>query len=154
MKSLHQWLAEYKSSHENRTNKTIHFICVPLIFFTIVAFAYCVKLYTFAGGASLTFAHVVLLIVALYYFTMSVPLAVGMVLYSALCILLCGFIQDLSHGHLGWIALTIFVVAWMFQFYGHSVEGKKPSFFKDIQFLMIGPAWVMSHIYRNVGILV
>ena len=154
MKSLNQWLTEYASSHENRTNKTIHFICVPLIFFTIVAFAYCMKLYTFSSGLSLTLAHIVLLIVAVYYFTISVPLAAGMVLYSGLCILLCTFIQELSHGHLLWVASTIFVVAWIFQFYGHSVEGKKPSFFKDIQFLLIGPAWVMSYIYRSAGIAV
>lgn len=154
MKSINQWLTEYASSHENHTNKTIHFICVPLIFFTIIAFAFCVRLYTFAGGTVLTLAHVILIVIAIYYFMISVPLAVGMVLYSSFCMLLCFLIQYLTHGYLAWIALSIFVVAWIFQFYGHSVEGKKPSFLKDIQFLMIGPAWVMSYIYKNVGISV
>jgi uncharacterized membrane protein YGL010W len=144
MKTIDQWLTEYASSHENPTNKLIHRICVPLIFFTIGAFFYCVPLYTFSGGFHLTLAHVVLLFIAIYYFTLSIPLALGMILYSSLCVALCGVIQEYSHGNLGWIALAIFVVAWIFQFWGHSIEGKKPSFFKDIQFLMIGPAWVMK----------
>ena len=147
MKSIDQWLSEYASSHENPTNKLIHRICVPLIFFTIVAFFYCVPLYTFTDGFQLNLAHAVLLFVAIYYFMLSVPLALGMVIYSAICIILCGVIQELSHGNLGWIALAIFVTAWIFQFWGHSIEGKKPSFFKDIQFLMIGPAWVMRSVF-------
>ncbi len=143
MKTIDQWLSEYAGSHSNPVNKTVHRICVPLIFFTVVAFLYCVPLYTLSSGYQLTLAHAALLFVAGYYFMLSVPLAIGMVIYSAICIVLCGGIQSASHGYLGWIALAIFVTAWIFQFWGHSVEGKKPSFFKDIQFLMIGPAWVM-----------
>jgi len=149
---MNQWLTEYASSHGNKTNKTVHFICVPLIFFTIVAFAYCIKLYSFSGGFTFTLAHAVLIFVAGYYFLLSVPLAIGMTLYSLLCILLCGLIQEASGGNLLWMALGIFVTAWIFQFWGHSVEGKKPSFLKDIQFLMIGPAWVMSYIYKKAGL--
>ena len=50
------------------------------------------------------------------------------------------------------ISLFVFVIAWVGQFIGHVVEGKKPSFFKDIQFLMIGPIWLMSFIYKKLGI--
>jgi uncharacterized membrane protein YGL010W len=38
------------------------------------------------------------------------------------------------------------------QFIGHKIEGKKPSFFKDILFLLIGPLWLLSFIYKKVGI--
>jgi uncharacterized membrane protein YGL010W len=50
------------------------------------------------------------------------------------------------------VSLGIFVTAWVFQFWGHSVEGKKPSFLKDLQFLLIGPAWIMSFVYKKLGI--
>ena len=46
----------------------------------------------------------------------------------------------------------LFVLAWIGQFIGHKVEGKKPSFFKDLQFLLIGPAWLMSFVYRAAGL--
>ena len=49
-------------------------------------------------------------------------------------------------------ASVLFVAAWVFQFAGHEVEGRKPSFFKDLQFLLIGPAWLMHFIYRRLGI--
>jgi len=51
-----------------------------------------------------------------------------------------------------WIYVFIFLVAWVGQFYGHRIEGKKPSFLKDLQFLMIGPAWLLHFIYRKAGI--
>lgn len=47
--------------------------------------------------------------------------------------------------HLLAINLTLFILAWIGQFYGHHVEGKKPSFFQDLQFLLIGPLWVYYH---------
>jgi uncharacterized membrane protein YGL010W len=154
MRSINSWLDEYASSHSNHTNKTVHFICVPLIFFTIVAFFYCVKLYTFAGSFTLTAAHVAIAFVAVYYLLLSVPLAIGMILYCCLCLLLCILLQDATQGNLVWVALSIFVTAWIFQFWGHSVEGKKPSFLKDIQFLMIGPAWVLNSFYKRFGMAV
>ena len=50
------------------------------------------------------------------------------------------------------ISLVLFVVAWIGQFIGHKLEGAKPSFFKDLQFLLIGPAWLLSFIYKKMGI--
>ena len=50
------------------------------------------------------------------------------------------------------MSLILFVVMWVLQFIGHHIEGKKPSFFKDLQFLLIGPAWLMGFIYHSLGI--
>jgi uncharacterized membrane protein YGL010W len=51
-----------------------------------------------------------------------------------------------------WKICTVsFVLAWIGQFIGHKIEGKKPSFFKDVAFLLIGPAWLMSFIYKKLG---
>ena len=36
MRKIDQLFAEYGESHQNPTNKKIHWICVPLIFFSIV----------------------------------------------------------------------------------------------------------------------
>lgn len=151
MKSINQWLDEYAQSHGNRVNKIIHFICVPLIFFTVISFFYCVRITTF-DGFTLTLAHLAVAVIAIYYLMLSPSLAVGMILCSSFCVVLSGLVQDMSHGHLLWIALGIFVIAWIFQLTGHNIEGKKPSFFKDLQFLMIGPAWVMTSIYKKLGL--
>ena len=50
------------------------------------------------------------------------------------------------------IAAAVFVVAWIGQFIGHAIEGKKPSFFEDVKFLLVGPAWLLHFVYRRAGI--
>ena len=152
MKSINQWLDEYAESHQNPTNKMVHFVCVPVIFFTVVGLLYSIPLYHFANGFVLTVAHIVTVLVAIYYFILSVPLAIGMVLYSGLCLVLCALIQQATGGNLIWVSIGLFIAAWIAQFWGHGIEGKKPSFAKDIQFLMIGPAWIMSFIYKKMGL--
>ncbi|HTA63825.1 MAG TPA: Mpo1-like protein [Bacteroidia bacterium] len=150
MKSINHLLSEYGESHQNPKNKTIHFVCVPLIFFSIVGLLYNIKL-TCVFEVEITIAHVVLILVAIYYFLLSISIAVGMILFAALCIMLCYTIEQ-SVGHLFIIATIIFILAWIAQFYGHDIEGKKPSFLKDVQFLLIGPAWIMSFLFRKAGI--
>jgi uncharacterized membrane protein YGL010W len=75
-----------------------------------------------------------------------------MLLFSALCLGLANYLALTFPGMLAYISLAVFVVAWIVQFYGHKIEGKKPSFLKDVQFLMIGPAWLMHFIYKKIGI--
>jgi uncharacterized membrane protein YGL010W len=153
MKSIDQWLSEYGESHQNPTNKMVHFVCVPVIFFTVVGLLYCINLFTLASGYPITVAHVVLLFVAVYYSLLSIPLAIGMVLYGVLCLFICQAIQQAT-GQLLLVSIGLFVLAWIAQFWGHKVEGKKPSFLKDLQYLMIGPAWIMSFIFKKVGLSV
>ena len=154
MKPINQWLSEYGESHQNPTNKMVHFFCVPVIFFTIVGLFYCIPLYTFSPTFTLTLAHVVAVLVAVYYILLSIPLAIGMILYSGLCLLLCGLIQQATGGYLLYVSIALFVIAWIFQFWGHKIEGKKPSFLKDLQYLMIGPAWIMSFLFKKIGLSV
>ena len=149
MKSINEWLSEYGESHQNSTNKKVHFICVPLIFFSIIGILYSVKL-VHVFGIEITLAHVMLVGVAIYYFFLSVPIAIGMVLYAIFCLILC-YAIEWGIGHLLIISILLFVLAWVAQFYGHNIEGKKPSFLKDVQFLLIGPAWIMSFLLKKVG---
>ena len=152
MKSIHQWLTEYGESHQNETNKFIHWLCVPAIFFSIVALLYAIKLpFTFSSH-QLNMAIVVLFFVLIYYFILSKSLSIGMFLFTLLCLWFCHFIEQTGFIKLWLFAIIIFAAAWVGQFYGHKIEGKKPSFLKDIQFLMIGPAWLMSFIYKKLGV--
>ena len=97
-------------------------------------------------------ALVVLVLMLTYYFTLSKSLTVGLLLFTSLCVYLCHLIDLSGFVPLWQVSVTVFVLAWIGQFWGHKVEGKKPSFLKDLQFLMIGPAWLMSFIYQRLGI--
>lgn len=154
MKSIQTWLDEYAVSHQNPTNKTIHWICVPLIFFSITGMFYSVDFgIPLFGNFTLNLALPILLGVTIYYLTLSRTLWIGMLLFSLVCVAGCYLLKTYVPNVPLWaICIGIFVLAWIGQFYGHNVEGKKPSFLKDLQFLMIGPAWLMSFIYKRAGI--
>ncbi|MBN7815427.1 Mpo1 family 2-hydroxy fatty acid dioxygenase [Algoriphagus pacificus] len=157
MRKIDLLLQEYGMSHQNQTNKLIHWICVPSIFFSIVGLIYSIPseqisvFMPFLEGFA-NWATFILLIVLVYYVSLSPPLALGMFFFSALCLALANFLELEFPGKLWLISIGIFVVAWIFQFYGHKIEGKKPSFLKDLQFLLIGPAWLMHFIYKKIGI--
>lgn len=152
MRTVNQWLSEYGESHQNHTNKAIHWICVPLIFLSVTGLLYSIKLPLAINGATLNVAMVVILLVTLYYLRLSVPLGIGMFLFGLLCLAVCHLIETDAPMPLWLASVLIFVVAWIGQFYGHKVEGKKPSFLKDLQFLLVGPMWLLSFLYRRLGI--
>jgi uncharacterized membrane protein YGL010W len=154
MKTLSQWLSEYGESHQNETNKLIHWICVPLIFFSVMAMLYSIKLPWVVQGYQLNVGIIIALLVLVYYAALSIRLSIGMLLFMSICVWFCYFLEQSQLLPLWQLALIIFVLAWIGQFYGHKVEGAKPSFFKDLQFLMIGPAWLMSFVYKKLGISV
>ena len=157
MRRIDELLLEYGESHQNPTNKTIHWICVPLIFFSVVGLIAsippgAVQRFLGPGNPYANWAAVVLILVLIYYVSLSIALSIGMLLFALLCLFLARIIAESGIAPLWMISIIIFAIAWVGQFYGHKVEGKKPSFLKDVQFLLIGPAWLMHFIYKKIGI--
>ncbi|HYG02931.1 MAG TPA: Mpo1-like protein [Chryseosolibacter sp.] len=156
MRRIDELLAEYGESHQNATNKTIHWICVPLIFFSIVGLIASIPSGFIQniseGNPYANWATITLVVVLIYYVSLSIPLSFGMLLFGVLCLFAARLLAESNLAPLWLISIIIFIVAWIGQFYGHKVEGKKPSFLKDVQFLLIGPAWLMHFIYRKLGI--
>lgn len=145
-------LAEYGESHRNETNKAIHWICVPVIVWTVMAGFYVLPQPAFMQALPwLNWLTLVLAGALVYYLVLSPTLAIGVAAYALVSY---GIILALeTAGLVLWqVALVLFVLAWLGQFWGHKIEGKKPSFFKDIQFLLIGPAWLLSFLYRRLGL--
>ena len=164
MRSLQDWLDAYGVSHTNKTNKLIHWICVPVIFFNVIGLLSCIPhdfLSNLVQADSILteymhFGTLVVILGGVFYLRLSPTMFVGILLWSIFC--LWGNIQlaKLSLGGMNiplWqSSLALFVLAWIGQFVGHKIEGEKPSFFEDLQFLMIGPAWLMAFIYQKLGI--
>ena len=155
MKSINNWLDEYGESHQNPTNKLIHWLCVPAITFILLGLLSLIK-YNFlfnGGNYTINLASVFIVIAIVFYIRLSISLAIGMLVITGISmyyinILEIMFINDILLKYY----LITFIVAWIGQFIGHKIEGKKPSFFKDIQFLLIGPAWLLSFIYKKMNI--
>ena len=134
-RTLEQWLSEYSVSHQNLINKKIHWLCVPTIFISLLGMGM---------SLSVWFTLVLSALVLLFYMKLSTPLFLAMGIFILICL---SVMTLLPLSFKVWAA--VFVVAWIAKFIGHKVEGKKPSFLKDLQFLLIGPAWVANSLMRR-----
>jgi uncharacterized membrane protein YGL010W len=148
MRSADEWFDDYGQSHQNATNKLIHWICVPLIFWSVMALIWSIP----SPMAGLNWAVLAALLAQFYYVMLSPKLSVGIGLFMVLSLLICQAVDDTGSYALWQVALAVFVLAWIGQFIGHKIEGEKPSFFKDLQFLLIGPAWLMGFIYKRLSL--
>jgi len=152
-RAIDRLLAEYGESHENPTNKLIHWIAVPAIAWTVLALLWEIPTpAAFSNVPYLNWCTIALALTLVYYLVLSPPLALGMLVFSGVCIALILAYKSAVSLPLWQFAIGVFVIAWIFQFVGHKIEGKKPSFFKDVQFLLIGPAWLMHFLFRKAGI--
>lgn len=152
MRTVHQWLAEYSVSHQNPVNKRIHWTAIPLIVLSVFGLisqipGFPINVY---GGWALAAA----IFMVAYYTLLSVKLAIGAALVLGTLVVIVGQINAIAGSQTTALIIfvAIFVGAWIVQFIGHEIEGKKPSFFKDVQFLMIGPLWLLADVYRRLGI--
>lgn len=131
-------LATYSDSHRNPTNEIIHCICVPVIVFTLLGLIWTIHPLAAVGVSLAALA---------YYLSLSTAFALGMLLMSAAML---GLLFLLPPATILPLSLTVFVLAWIGQFIGHRIEGKKPSFFDDLRFLLIGPLFVLGFLYRRL----
>jgi uncharacterized membrane protein YGL010W len=153
MRTVDQWLNEYGDSHRNPTNKWLHWVCVPVILWCVLGLLW-ITPFPSAIREALPLANwatVVVIAGLVYYLILSLPLALGIL---PVLLLMLWSLDVLSHTSSVplWIIFTgLFVLAWIGQFIGHAIEGKRPSFFQDMQFLMIGPLWLAADLYRRLG---
>jgi uncharacterized membrane protein YGL010W len=153
MKTADQWFEEYGQSHQHRTNKLIHWLAVPLIYTSIIGLLWDIPFPLFHD--SLFFINwplLILLGVLIFYIRLSWQLGAGMVLVSALAVVAVAFFDALNFMPTWMASLLLFIALWILQFIGHAIEGKKPAFFQDLQFLLIGPLWLLGFIYRRLKI--
>lgn len=133
-------LDKYAESHLNHTNEIIHFVCVPVIVLSLLGLLWSLHPAMAVAAA---------LAALCYYFKLSPPFAVGMLAMSAAML---GLLSLMPPGTVLPLSIAIFVLAWIGQFIGHKIEGKKPSFLDDLRFLLIGPLFVLSFLYRRLNI--
>ena len=152
-KDIFDWLNDYNSYHKNKTNKLIHWFCIPLIIFSLFGLLSLTSKYHISyQGYNITLLHILIILSILFYLRLSLSISIGMLLFS---IMIKSLVEQLDfiplNGQL-YFYLFIFIVGWTMQFLGHKIEGKKPAFFKDLKFLLIGPAWMLSFIYLKMKI--
>jgi uncharacterized membrane protein YGL010W len=134
-----QLLAHYEESHRDPRNERIHFVAIPLIMLSLLGLLYCLHpwvAYAFVAASMVYYAR----LSTVFLLTMAALSVLGLVLVRAMGE------QALT------ISIALFVGAWIAQFVGHKIEGKKPSFFEDLQYLWVGPIFVLSKLFLKLGV--
>ena len=132
-------LDHYGESHQNPRNELIHFVAIPLIMVSLAGMMFALHPYV-------AYAFVAASLV--YYARLSMAFFLTMLVWS---LAMFGVIFTLRPLLLP-ISVAVFVGAWVLQFVGHKIEGKKPSFFEDIQYLWVGPIFVVSKLFLKLGL--
>ena len=148
MRSLESYLEEYSESHQNPTNILIHKFCVPTILFSILGILKALPV-PVTWPLWIDWSTVFIAASLVYYGlfkNVRVVLAIIVMIVPMLLIL------EALRPRFFVLSVTVFMVAWVGQFIGHKIEGKKPSFFKDIFFLLIGPVWTMNSLASETGV--
>jgi uncharacterized membrane protein YGL010W len=133
-------LGIYAESHRHPANEAIHILCIPAIVFSLLGLLWIAHPLVAVGVVAASL---------LYYLRLSVPFALGMLLMAAPMLWILALLPP---GNMLPICAVVFVLAWIGQFIGHRIEGKKPSFFDDMRFLLIGPLFVLGFLYRRFKI--
>lgn len=155
MRSLRQYLNKYQESHQNPLNAAIHIVCIPAIVFSTLGLLWIIPVGRWLGVSEplagwINPATLAALPLGLFYLRLSLVSLVAMSIWFALCIWGIVAVQSAGLPLIG-ICAVVWTVAWTVQLYGHWVEGAKPSFFDDLQFLLIGPLFVVNKFYRRLG---
>jgi uncharacterized membrane protein YGL010W len=151
MRTMQDWLDSYSSDHQNPTNRLFHWLCVPPIVWSVIALLWAIPVPTafLRPGA---WSVAVMVLAFYWYWKHSHRLAIALLIAFAALGLLTNFLYyQLGAASLCYLAIGVFVVAWVGQFIGHQFEGRRPSFLTDLSYLLIGPAWLMAKLLRRLG---
>lgn len=152
-KTAADWFAEYAESHQNHLNELINWVCVPLLFWCVLGFVWSIPVpETWLERAPwFNWALVAMAAATIFYTRLSPALAAGLLFFMAMCYTVLVLLDLSAPWPVGKICSVVFVLAWTGQFVGHVLERKRPSFSQDLLFLLIGPAWLLSFVYRKIG---
>jgi uncharacterized membrane protein YGL010W len=152
-KTADEWFAEYGESHRHRANELIHWICLPVIFWSILGFFWSIPVpESWAETAPwFNWALVAIVMATFFYLRLSPPLSAGLLFFMSLCYLLIALVEIYSPWAVWKVCAITFIAAWIGLLIGHGIEGRRPSFLRGIAFQLIGPAWLMSIMYKRLG---
>jgi len=152
MRPVNVLLDAYAADHQNPANRVLHTICVPIIVIALIGLLRSLPVPAPAprGSVLVNWATLSAALALAWYLRLSVALAAGMAVALLLAlgatVLLARLPMPLWASSAG-----LFAAGWAGQFIGHGLEGRRPSFLRDLRFLLVGPLWVLDGLYRRLG---
>ena len=141
MTVLTRLLESYEKNHQNPVNEVIHIIAIPMIMFSILGVT---------AAFDIFLEYILVGIVFFYYLKLSKIAALLMLVWLLIYLGLVALLKP----HIIEISISLFIFGWVLQFLGHFIEGKRPSFFEDLRYFLIGPLFVVQKVILKFGIKV
>ncbi len=151
MRTMQDWLDSYGADHQDPINRRLHWLCVPPIGWSVIALLWTIPVPArfLQPGA---WAVLAMFLAFAWYWKRSHRLGAALLAAFVALALLTGLLFNrLGATNLRWLALAVFVLAWIGCFIGHRFEGRRPSFLTDLSDLLVGPAWLMEKWLRRLG---
>jgi uncharacterized membrane protein YGL010W len=151
-RDMRRWLDSYSADHQHPINRLLHWVCVPLILWCAIALMWTIPVPSSIGRPGF-WAVCALVLAFTWYWKQSRRLGSALLIALAAFALLAELaFRELGPASLRLLAFAVFVAAWIGQFVGHLIEGRRPSFLTDLAYLLVGPAWLMDKLLRRFGV--
>ena len=151
--------AEYAATKQHPSNRLIHWVCIPLMIFSILGLAWSIPFphLGFLGryNGFLNWASFLIAFAGYYYYRLSPVLSYMMLLLVfALSLVVVQFEKwALAGGPALWlVCVVVLLIAVAGLFIGQKIEGKRTAFLNSVKFVLIGPIWLLEIFSIKIGL--
>ncbi|MCP4300888.1 MAG: DUF962 domain-containing protein [Gammaproteobacteria bacterium] len=153
MSETHSWLERYEQNHSDLTNPWVYWAAVPMVVVGTVGLLWYlpVPVEFYDISPLLNWGSVFLMAATIYYFIISLSIAIGMLPFMLGLATLQLWLTASEYPALG-VSTGLLVAGIVGLWLGRRGAGGIRAIVEDLQLMMIGPAWLLSVIYRRFGI--
>jgi hypothetical protein len=148
---IDNWLARYEQSHQRLSKPVAYWFAVPMFVVGITGLLWALPVPAEFRDISplLNWGSSFLMVTAVYYFIISLSLAIGLL---PLLLGLAGVQMWLLDSGFPAISISTSLVVAGVSGFMLSHGGSLRRVIEDLQLVMIGPAWALSVVYKRFGI--
>ena len=147
------WLRRYEETHSDLTNPVVYWAAVPMVVLGTVGLLWSLPIPDafYEISPLMNWGTAFLMAAAVYYFIISVSLAIGMLPF-VIGVAGINMWLDGSDFSLLRVSIVLLLAGIIGLWLGHRNQGGIRPVLDDLQFMMIGPAWLLSVLYKRIGI--
>lgn len=151
MTDIDNWLSRYEQSHQSLRNPVVYWASIPMVVLGLTGLLWALPVPAEFEDISplLNWGSTFLMVTAIYYFIISLSLAIGLLPFL---LGLASIQMWLAAEGLPANAISIGLLVAGTAGLALGRGGALRSLIQDLQLTMIGPAWILSVLYRRFGI--
>lgn len=153
MTGIDNWLDRYERGHRDLTNPVVYWAAVPMVVLGTVGLLWYLPIPAEFHEISplLNWGSAFLIAATIYYFIISLSIAIGLLPFMLGLASLQLWLAATEYPALG-VSVGLLVAGTVGLWLGRRGSGGLRAVLQDLQLMMIGPAWLLSVMYRRFGI--